>query len=189
MEEKSVKRYTMIHRGLHWLIAVLMFVLYITGFLRMQWMGKRAVLQAFEKNSLGETLSKEQMLDVARSILSPMWKWHELAAYIMLGAFAIKLVYMVIKGIRFPNPFSKNIALKERLQGFVYVLFYLFIGITTFTGFFLEWGGGSLKEPMEAIHKWALYLFPIFILLHLIGIWIAEITDKKGVTSRMIGGD
>lgn len=52
------------------------------------------------------------------------------------------------------------------------------------TGFFPDW-----KANIETVHKWGIYWFPIFILLHLTGIIIAELSTKKGITSKMIGGD
>ncbi|MFA5573939.1 MAG: cytochrome b/b6 domain-containing protein [Brumimicrobium sp.] len=42
---------------------------------------------------------------------------------------------------------------------------------------------------METVHKWGIYWFPIFIVLHLLGALLAEFSTKKGITSKMIGGD
>ena len=80
--------------------------------------------------------------------------------------------------------------MKERLQGFTYVYFYVFVLISAVTGvciqykIFPDW-----KEGIESVHKWGIYWFPIFILLHLGGVFLVEISDKKGITSKMIGGD
>ena len=40
METKPVKKFTAFHRLLHWIMAIAMPVLFITGFLRMYWMSK-----------------------------------------------------------------------------------------------------------------------------------------------------
>jgi len=96
---------------------------------------------------------------------------------------------MIVKGIKFPNPFLKNQSAKERLQGFTYLLFYLFVTVSIVTGFYLKWIEDEWKEQMETVHKWAIYWFPIFILLHFAGILIGELTSKKGIVSKMIGGD
>lgn len=170
-------------------MAILMSLLFITGFLRMKWMGKSTILKAIEQNTQDANITRQQMSGITRSILSPMWQWHELAAYMMLAVLAARLIYMAVKGTRFPNPLGHNLGLKERLHGSVYWVFYMFVVIATITGFYLQWGNGSLKEPMETVHKWAIYWFPVFILLHLGGIWIAELTTQKGITSKMIGGD
>ena len=79
---------------------------------------------------------------------------------------------------------------KERLQGFTYVYFYFFVFISAITGICIEKGlFPEWKQNIETVHKWRVYWFPIFVLLHLTGILIAELSTKKGITSKMIGGD
>ena len=96
---------------------------------------------------------------------------------------------MFVKEIRFPNPFSKNLVLKERLQGLTYIYFYVFVLISSITGVFIQNNlFSTYKNQIEMVHKWGIYWFPIFILLHLVGIVIAESSNKKGITSKMIGG-
>jgi cytochrome b561 len=183
------KKYSPLHRGLHWSLAILMSILYITGFLRMYWMGKKAVIAAIEKNMVGVEFTTQQAKQTAKTILKPMWEWHEYAAYALFVVLAIRIIYMLVKGIRFPHPLKSQATLKERLQGSIYVLFYLFVLLSALTGAYLKWFEGDLKEPLEAIHKWAVYWFPIFILLHFGGIWLVERSYQNGITSKMIGGD
>jgi Ni,Fe-hydrogenase I cytochrome b subunit len=47
----------------------------------------------------------------------------------------------------------------------------------------------NFHEQLESTHKLAIYGFPIFVVLHLLGIVIAEHSSKKGISSKMIGGD
>lgn len=183
------KIYSPLHRGLHWALAVLMIVLFITGFLRMYWMGKKTVIAAIEQNMTGVDFTSDQAKQTAKAILKPMWQWHEYAAYVLFAILALRIIYMLAKGIRFPNPFKSHLSLKERLQGMIYLLFYLFVFISAITGAYLKWIEGDLKEPLETIHKWAVYWFPIFILFHFAGIWIAEKGEQKGIASKMIGGE
>ncbi len=181
-------KFTAPHRILHWIIAIAMMVQFITGFLRLKWMGKNAVAEAI--SSQGIEVTKDQAKAVYKALHEPMWKWHELFAHVIIFAFIARIIYMLVKGIRFPNPFKSGIDFKERLQGFTYVYFYIFIFISAFTGICIEkelltnWG-----ETIESIHKLGIYWFPIFILLHVSGVTIAEFTDKKGITSKMISGD
>lgn len=187
MEKKN--KFTGFHRLLHWIMALAMPILFITGFLRMYWMNKHHIVSVIE-SKVGAAIPKEQMTDIAKAIREPMWQWHELFAHVMIFSFIARIIYMIVKGIRFPNPFKKNTALKERLQGFTYVYFYVFVFISASTGicinkgFFPEWG-----DSIEMVHKWGVYWFPIFIVLHLVGIVIAEHSNKKGIVSKMIGGE
>lgn len=183
------EKFTAAHRMLHWFTALSMTVLFLTGLLRMYWMGKLAVADAIA--SQGIEVSKEQAKAVYKALREPMWEWHIIFAYVMIAVFVLRILYMLFNGSRFTNPFRSQRQLKIRLQAFAYVYFYAFVLISILTGiclkynfFFLEW-----KGSIEAVHKWGVYLFPIFIVLHLIGIIIAESTDKKGVVSKMIGGD
>lgn len=181
------QKFTPLHRILHWVMAFAMPILFITGFLRMYWMNKNKIVAIIQNKT--SAIPKEQMSDIAVAIRTPMWQWHDVFAHVMVISFLIRIIYMLIKGIRFPNPFKKGQPLKERLQGFTYVYFYLFVFISATTGicirqgFFTQW-----EDTIEAVHKWGLYWFPIFILLHFAGIVIAEFTNKKDITSRMIGG-
>lgn len=187
---ESKPKFTALHRILHWTIAIAMPVLFITGFLRMFWMNKNSMVEVIASKTTTTPLPKDVMSDIAATIRHPMWEWHELFANIMIVAFIARIIYMLVKGIRFPNPFSKTLALKERLQGFVYIYFYTFVFISAFTGVCIEKGFlDSYHETIEMVHKWGLYWFPIFIVLHLAGIVLAEMSAKKGIASKMIGGD
>lgn len=187
---KTDRHYTPIHRILHWLIALAMPVLFITGFLRMNWMNKHHIVSIIESKTEKFQLPAEQMADIAKAIREPMWQWHKYFAFVVTFAFLARVVYMLIKGIRFPNPLKTGVSAKERLQGFTYVLLYFFIGVNVITGIMMLTGiGGELTEAAEAIHQFAIYWFPVLILIHLSGVVIAELTTKKGVVSKMIGGE
>lgn len=185
---KTQQKFTGIHRVLHWVMALAMPVLFITGFLRMYWMNKNHIIGIIESKT--NVIPKEQMTKIAVSIREPMWQWHEIFANIMIFAFIARILYMIVKGIRFPNPFQRNQGLKERFQGFIYVYFYLFVFISAFTGICIEKDlFSAYQDNIETVHKWGIYWFPIFIMLHLLGIVVAELTNKKGITSKMIGGE
>ena len=97
---------------------------------------------------------------------------------------------MIVKGIKFPNPFLKNTPNKEKFQGFIYLAFYFLIAVEIITGGILKFkiGTESLANLAETVHKLAVYWTPIFILLHFAGVAISENTTGKGITSKMIGG-
>lgn len=183
-------KFTLFHRILHWIIALAMMILFATGFLRMNWMNKHQIISVIEKNTEENQIQKEQIQKIAKDIREPMWQWHKLFAHIMIFSFIARIIYMLSKGIKFPNPFKSKVSFKERLQGFTYIYFYIFVFVSAFTGICLE-KGFLLRyhENIESIHKLGLYWFPIFIILHFTGIIIAETTNKKGIASKMIGGE
>lgn len=183
------EQFPLLHRLLHWAMALLMLLLFVTGFLRMEWMSKKAVVSAIEQNTQGVELSKQQKLGAARTLMHPMWEWHERAAYVFVLLLLIRLVYVAIKGKRFPCPWTRGCTAQQRIQGALYLLFYFFVLVNALTGFYLMWVDGDLKGQFEKIHKLAIFWFPAFFLLHLLGVIKAETTDKKGLVSQMIAGD
>ncbi len=188
METKE--KFTVIHRLLHWLIALAMPILFITGFLRLYWMNKNHMISVIEDKTTSTPISKEIMTDIAKTIRAPMWEWHEIFAYVMIFAFIVRIIYMIVKGIRFPNPFAKTQTPKVRFQGFTYIYFYTFVFLSAVTGLSIQYHlFEAYKETIEMVHKWGVYWFPIFVVLHIAGVVIAELTTKKGITSKMIGGD
>ncbi|MBW3519990.1 cytochrome b/b6 domain-containing protein [Flavobacterium sp. NKUCC04_CG] len=190
MKRENKNRFSALHRMLHWIIALAMLVLFMTGFLRMYWMNKRTIISAIDLYTSSDfNIEKDQKLGIAKTILSPMWEWHIYAAYALFFAFVIRVIYMFFQGISFPNPLLKGQALKRRLQGFLYIALYVLLLVGIVTGMYLKWGDGQFKAPMEMVHKWAIYWFPIFVVVHFVGIVIGEYTDKKGIVSKMIGGD
>lgn len=186
---RGQNKYTGLHRILHWIMAFAMPVLFITGFLRLHWMNKNNIVSVIESKTAG-ALSTEQMLSIAKSIREPMWQWHVIFAKIMIFAFIARIIYMLVKGIRFPNPFKSSIPFKERMQGLIYIYFYVFVFISAFTGICIEKGFlNQWEDSLETIHKLGIYWFPIFIFLHFAGILISENSNRKGLSSKMIGGD
>lgn len=183
----NTSKFSSTHRFLHWGIALGMLILLLTGFLRMEWMGKKAVIAALEAQNF--ELTRDQMIAVYKSLRAPMWEWHVYAAYVVMALFVGRLIYMFTQGIRFPNPFVAKTTTKEKLQGWAYILFYVYLLIATITGVYLRWIEGGIKHEMEAVHKWGLYIVPIFLILHFVGIYFGERGTKKGVVSKMIGGE
>ena len=188
-----MKTYTVLHRVLHWIFAFGMIVLFTTGFLRMYWMSKTVISEALNKNPQiqGLNLDKQSLRTIIHSIQDPMFDWHVYAAYIITFAFMVRIIYMIVKGIKFPNPFLKITTTKEKFQGFTYLGFYVLIAVQIITGSILkfELGPESLGDLAETAHKLAIYWTPAFIILHFVGVAISENTNRKGITSKMIGGD
>lgn len=181
-------KYSALHRFLHWTIAIGMAVLLFTGFLRMTWMDKKHMAGIMGKHF--SEISSDQLIDAAEAIRTPMWEWHIIFAYVVFGAFLIRIIYMLLKGIRFPKAFGKDVSLIERLQGMTYIIFYLFLAFSIFSGAMIEWGAKSdFRNAVKAIHKMGLYFYPAFIFVHLLGVYIDEKFHKKNATSKMIGGE
>lgn len=185
---ESTKKFTPLHRIIHWVMVLAMFVLYLTGFLRMTWMDKNQVADIIATKT--DALDRDQMISVAKAIRAPMWEWHVIFAYVMIIAIVARLVYMAMKGIKFPNPFDSKNSVKERFQGASYLYFYFLVLVSGITGVCLKFGFfDEFHKDIEGVHKWGLYLYPIFIFIHIGGVVLDEIRNKNGIVSKMIGGE
>ncbi|MBW7870283.1 MAG: cytochrome b/b6 domain-containing protein [Flavobacteriia bacterium] len=185
---EKTEKFTALHRALHWLTALAITVLFLTGFLRMTWMDKKKVAEIIASKT--DALSGDEMISIAKAVREPMWEWHVIFAYVMITVFAARLIYMAVKGIRFPNPFDSKISIGERFQGISYVYFYFLVAGSVLTGICLKFGFfDEFHKQIEGVHKWGLYLYPIFFLIHFVGIAIGEHGNKRGVVSKMIGGE
>src|SRR5690625_6749746 len=136
---KQTSRFTILHRILHWTMGLAMSILFITGFLRMYWMNKHRIISVIKSRLSDASLSDEQMTSIATDIRAPMWQWHEVFAHVMIIAFIIRMIYMMVRGTRFPSPLKAIHSVKDRFKGLTYILFYLLVGVNIITGIYLKW--------------------------------------------------
>ena len=182
--------YSKIYRILHWAIAFTFILLLITIFLRLTWMNKNnvaAIIQDFLKDT-DQTLSQDQLIDLAKKIRKPMWIWHIYLGYILTGLFSLRFMLPFFGQMKFQNPFDKNLTIKEKFQKWVYIVFYICVAISLITGLIIEFGAENLKETMEEIHVLSIYYLIGFIVIHIGGVLMAEFTNQKGIISRIVSG-
>jgi cytochrome b561 len=182
--------YSKIYRILHWAIAITFILLLITIFLRLTWMNKNnvaAIIQDFLKDT-DQTLSQDQLIDLAKKIRKPMWIWHIYLGYVLTALFSLRFILPFFGQMKFQNPFAKNLTLKEKFQKWVYIIFYLCVVVSLVTGLVIEFGPKDLKHTMEEIHVLSIYYLIGFIVIHLGGVLMAEFTNQKGIISRIVSG-
>ena len=178
--------HTLSDRILHWSLAFTILFILLTVFLRLNWMEKNHVAGILmDKLSLiNITITREQAIKIAKQIRKPMFDWHIYIGYAASGIFALRVLYNFLHKKMY-DPKTP----KEKFQLWVYRLFYVLLGVTLITGLYMEFGPDFLNDLSEEIHKLTLYFVIPFLILHFTGILIAEFTNKKGVVSKMIGGD
>lgn len=186
----EMKEYPKVYRIIHWAIAISFLLLLITIFLRLTWMNKynvAAIIQDY-LNGTGQSLSQEELIDLAKRIRQPMWNWHIYIGYMLVGLFSIRFMLPPFGHMKFQNPLGKGLSAKVKFQKWTYIIFYLCVIASLTTGLIIEIGPKGLKKPMEEIHILGIYYLTAFIVIHLAGVLIAEFTDQKGIISRIISG-
>lgn len=185
-----MKNYTSIYRVMHWAIAFSLMFLLVTIFLRLTWMNKHNVADIIQNylSTTDQSLSEEQLIVLAKKIRKPMWDWHIYIGYVLTGLFSIRFALPFFGKMKFQNPFNKQLSLKEKFQYWTYLIFYVGITISLTTGLIIEFGSKNLKKPMEEIHELSIYYLLIFMGIHIGGVILAELTNQKGIISKMISG-
>lgn len=184
------RTYSPIFRIMHWAIALCMLFMLLTIFLRLNWMNKNhmAGILLEQLNGLSIDLAEEDAVKIAKQIRKPMWNWHIWIGYVLVGLYILRMILAAAKKMIFLNPFQHGLSGKEKFQAWLYVSFYVFIGITLATGFLIVNGPDSIHDLMEEIHVLSLYYILTFVFLHIGGVLVADFTDDKGIISRVIGG-
>ena len=135
-----------------------------------------------------QSLSQEQLIVLAKQIRQPMWDWHIYLGYVLTGLFSIRFLLPFFGEMKFQSPFTKNLSIKQRVQKWAYIIFYICVVGSLITGLLIVWGPADWKKPLESVHVLGIYYLVAFIVIHVAGIIIAELTDQKGIVSRIIGG-
>lgn len=185
------KRFNLVHRLIHWAIALTFLFLLLTILLRMGWMNKDGVGDIVRKNlgKFGTEISKADAATIGKAVRRPMWSWHVIAGYVLIGLYVIRMTVTAIQGIAYKNPLSKDTPLMERFKSWVYIVFYMLVAVSLFTGFMIENGPKDLQKNMEFVHVKSLYYLLAFIFIHLSGVFLADAGPERGIISRMISGD
>lgn len=187
MEHKS---YSRVYRIMHWAIAINMLLLLVTIFLRLTWMNKDNVADIIQNYlaTKDQTLSRDELIVLAKQIRKPMWDWHIYLGYVLTGLFFLRLLLPFFGSMKFSNPFNNQLSTKVKFQYWVYLVFYFCFAISLITGLIIKFGPKDMKDLMEEIHELSLYYLIPFILIHLAGVFYAEFTSQQGLISKIISG-
>lgn len=182
--------YSTVYRIMHWAIATCMILLLVTIFLRLTWMNKDHVADIIQNylSTTDQSLSRDQLIVLAKQIRKPMWDWHIYLGYTMAGLYSIRMALPVFGQMKFSRPLSRQLTPKIKFQYWVYLIFYGCVAISLITGLIIELGPKTLKSTMEEIHVLSIYYLIAFIVIHIGGVLLAELTNQPGIISKIISG-
>jgi cytochrome b561 len=184
------KNYSAVYRIMHWSIAICMFLLLITIFLRLTWMNKNNVAEIIQNylNTVDQSLTQDQLIVLAKKIRQPMWDWHIYLGYALTGLFGLRFILPFFGEMKFQSPFNKELIFKEKFQNLIYLIFYVCVIISLATGLLIKFGPSEIKKSMEEIHILSIYYLIVFLIFHIGGVLWAEFTIHKGIISSIISG-
>lgn len=150
----------------------------------------------------GGAVSPEQARAVAHQYSDKLWMLHK---YIGLGLCFLLLTRMLLeagasKDQKLTGKIKKALTLPEThfernhylVVKRVYLFFYLIFFVMALTGLGLAFENvplfRTIHRPLVQIHSFVQYLMYFYILAHLVGVIRADVTNNKGIVSRMING-
>lgn len=193
-----MREITPLLRIFHWLIAIGMVIMLVTVIMRKTWFDKNEVgtliydsvskvlIEEGQPESVAK-LNKDEFIKLAKNIRQPMWNWHIYTGYVLIGVYALRIFLLIGGKLEAINPL-KQTNLKDKLQAFTYLIFYLLSTISLITGFLIVNGPEAYEHTLEEIHELSLYYLIPYIFLHFSGLIIAERSDRKGIAGKMISG-
>lgn len=185
------KKFNLIHRVLHWSIALGILFLIITVWLRSGWMSKNHIATIVQQNltKSGYNISDKEAAEIGKEVRNSMWQWHIIVGYVLIGLYVLRMLVIAKQGIAYKNPLTVGISGKEKFKSWLYIIFYVLLAVSLITGFIIENGPKSIKQAMVFIHVKSLYYVITFIVIHIGGVLMADAGNEKGIISKMVSGD
>lgn len=194
----------------HWLNALVILGLLGTVLLRktvLSWRTNSVLIETKIKEA-GGAIETGLAASIAKAIRDVMWEWHIILGFALAGLIVLRaLVGFTTK--RAPHKEAiESIRAAFRTSGeerknllhyagvkLSYVWFYATIVFMTITGFatYFSKSLGIEKPTLNAIkesHEFAMWFIVVFVIAHVSGVILAELTRFRGIVSDMIhGGD
>lgn len=183
--------YSFLFRFIHWSIAIVMLGLLATILLRMTWLNKGAMSDIIMDycNAQGVNMTQEKSIVLAKRIRQPMWDWHIYLGYTLCVLIFLRFFLAMFGKLPLLNPFKVGYTFNTRLRAVIYLVFYLCVITSLLTGLIIKFEIEVLPQvDFETIHKASIYYFIGFLIIHFVGVMLAELSSDNGIISRMIHG-
>ncbi|HEY0245079.1 MAG TPA: cytochrome b/b6 domain-containing protein [Mucilaginibacter sp.] len=160
-----------------------------------------------ELQKAGATVTDDQAKEAAHALSDKVWEIHTYFGYGLVALFVFRLLleFFQLADQKFIRTLKKafanfnqikkqrEIARHELVVKLIYLIFYLLLFIMVVTGLFLAFEDffepyKAIRHSVKEVHSFCMYIILGFITIHLIGVFLAEKRDSKGIVSDMING-
>lgn len=193
----------------HWLDALAITGLLGTVLLRktfLSWRTNSAYLETTLREA-GTEISPELAKKLAVGLRDPMWDWHYVFGFTLVGLLVLRVVVALLSPEQ--RPFASavralrglgTVGAAERTDArhytavkLFYALFYVVVAYMAVSGplmyFSSELGlAKSVVDGLKEVHETAMWFFVAFAGVHVFGIVAAEVRGQAGLVSDMISG-
>ena len=205
-----IQKHSTLIRIWHWITFLVLSASMITVLINSTMLNPRANI-GLVQNQLkekGVTVSEEQAFAVSHEYEDKMWEVHKWLGF----GLAFLLISRVLIEIALPGDEKIRSRIKNAMTLLklndgnkaqyrhylnvkrVYMLFYTLLLLMALTGLGLAFGRDlgftrEIHNTVKTVHSILQYCMYAFVLIHLIGVIIAENTKDKGIVSGMINGN
>lgn len=123
---------------------------------------------------------------VLTSFWEPLREWHVESGYGLIALYLLRVVLTKLQGTGYTPPFARSATALQRLEGWLYMLFYIGLAVALYTGYMCEHGPESLTESMLWVHTKSMY-YLVVLLLAQVGYtvlvetsWFSKVIYSKG---------
>lgn len=166
-----------------------------------------AALMKRELQRSGATVNDEQTRTAAHALSDSVWGIHVYFGYALAALLAFRLIleFFQLADQKFIRKMKsayqqfhtikkqRELARHELAVKIIYSVFYLLLIIMVLTGLFLAFEDAlaayrSIRHSVKEVHGFCMYLILAFILVHIVGVLLAERKEGRGIVSDMING-
>ena len=204
----AIKRYSASLRLWHWANAIVISGSLITVLINATITDDHATAKLIQSDlkQSGAAINADQARSAAHALSDSVWDVHVYFGYFLAGLLLFRVILEFFqladqKFIRtFKNAYRQFKLTKRNREAtheitvkIIYSVFYLLIVIMVVTGLFLAFEDAmaplkAIRHSVKNFHGFCMYLIIAFIVVHLIGVLLAERKAAPGIVSDMING-
>jgi len=190
-----MKKWRLDFRIWHWVHAAVILGLLGTVFLRKTFLSWRTnselLTQKLSEINLEVTADQAKML--AKAVRAPMWEWHIILGYALAALVLWRIILFFTQSGKRSYQNIKKDSFHKKMVKLGYIGIYAILFFMTVSGFVIHFHEalGLTKDAahdIKEIHELVYNAILIFAPLHIIGVFIAENQDEKGILSDMVNG-
>lgn len=190
-----MKKWSLNFRMWHWIHALVVLGLLGTVFLRKTFLSWRtnAELLTQKLSEINLEVTAEQAKVLAKAIRAPMWEWHIILGYALAALLVWRVILFFTQSGKQNYQNLKEETFHKKMVKFGYIGIYgilLFMAASGLVMLFHDSLGLSedAAHDIKEIHELVYNAVLIFVPLHIIGVFVAENQDEKGILSDMVNG-
>jgi len=190
-----MKKWRLDFRVWHWVHATVILGLLGTVFLRKTFLSWRAnselLTQKLAEIDLSVTEAQAKVL--AKAIRAPMWEWHIILGYALAALVVWRIILFFTDSGKQNYQNLSSETLHKKMVKLGYIGIYAIILFMSISGLVIHFYEelGLLKDTahdIKEVHELVFNAILIFVPMHIVGVFIAENQDEKGILSDMVNG-